>query len=1187
MRLTRLELIGFKSFAKRTELSFGNGITAVIGPNGSGKSNIADAVRWVLGEQSAKTLRGSKMEDVIFNGTQQRKSLGYCEVNLVFDNSDGKLNIAFTEVEISRRLYRNGESEYRINGNSCRLKDIQELFRDTGIGKDGYSIISQGKVDEILSNKSNDRRVALEEAAGIMHYRVRKEEAERKLENTEKNLIRLEDIISELSARLGPLEEQSAVARQYLKLHDELKDLEVNQFLYQYDKSNDKLRNNEEFLKNLSDQENELITSSDALLNRISELERQNIDMEAEMNSHQNNLMNVMSALETAKGERKVLLERKERILSDIVRINSERNASAARREKILEDLQNIEIDTEKSVVIRNLDEEIGKAEEQILSRDEELKSAETELEQLKNDIMEAMNRIADTKSDLSRLDAMTNAIDARKIQLLEEKDQCILAGEILNKELNKAGVELDEINQNCCRLGHDLDESKQSLSGIESEYQTLLEQMHTVEQEINQNESRERVLREMISSHEGYINSVRLLLHDAESQPELKNRIIGVVAELIHVPKEYEVAVNMSLGASLQNIVTETSDDAQAAVDYLRLKDYGRATFLPLSLIRSKPVTTEEKKLIESDGCIGLASDLVGCEPDISPVVQYLLGRTLIVENLTSGIAMKKKTSGAFQIATLEGDIISTGGSISGGSIKKQDTSLLGREREVKELALFLKEKKKIYDSISTEVDQTKTKILQMNIQVESFQNELKEQEILQAKGSETFDIIKRDIENNNGRIAKIDNELSALMENVSEISGKKNDSLLMQEKLTNDNITTQEDITSAQKRLLEMRQRRDAALNAIAEQKVRLVSLQKEQASADSERNRFNQEASELFNKITEFDTELRELNEQIKLVDYQINQTDHNSKEQEAEANSQKELQKQMEEKRIALLTELAAGRTKRDDIQNDIREVSEKKHRTELASSRIEMELSAMQERIWDEYELTYDNALLLRHEFAVGASGQRIHEIKALIHDMGEVNVASIEDYKSVSERYEDLTTQRNDLRNAKNDLEKIIMDLTSTMKDVFIKQFTEIQKNFNEVFHELFGGGYAELRLSDKEDILGCDIDIIAQPPGKKLQLLSLLSGGERALTAIALLFAMLKIKPPAFCVLDEIESSLDEANVSRFAQYLKDYSDDTQFIIITHRKGSMEVCDSLYGVSMEERGVSKIVSARFEEVTA
>lgn len=1187
MRLTKLELSGFKSFARKTELDFGRGITAVIGPNGSGKSNISDAIRWVLGEQSARALRGSKMEDVIFSGTEQRKSQGYCEVTLTFDNADGKLRLPFEEIAVTRRLYRSGESEYCLNKNLCRLRDVQELFRDTGIGKDGYSIISQGRVDEILSNKSNERRAALEEAAGVMRYRVRKEEAARKLDHTEKNLERIEDILDELAARLGPLEEQSAEARAYLKLRDELKDLEVNQFLYQYDKSHERLAAMQASIEQAGEEAAASNLRAETIQTECHTLEQRASALDAALNEQQSRLLTMLSGVEAHTGECKVLLERKEHIEREIERLHTERETAETRERELCETLTGMERNDAGRAAAEQLERDIAAADADLAARDAELAKAEEMLEAMKTSIMDAMNRLADARGDLSRFETMAQAIGARRQAIEAEIETAGDAAGTLAEEYEAALAEHAERQAAADRTRAAMEEAQRNREARREAQQNAQQALHTLEQETGAAESRLRVLNEMARSHEGYYASVKSILRDAARDARLGSAIIGVVAELIRVPKEYETALTMAMGSSLQNIVTPTAEDAKSVIEYLRSHDYGRATLLPVALLRERPLNAQERRFLDADGCIGVASELVRYDPAVRTVVEYLLGRTVVVRDLQSGIALKKRSGGAFSIATLAGDLISTGGSMSGGSVKKREFSLLGREREIAELTESLKAKRVELKELTEREETLRKDILMAELQTDAFREELHADEIELAKSAEKLDIIRRDMESGDEKRARLIEERDTLDENLRDLEKEREAALAVQTELESGNAATQDDVKRAQQALQQQRAARETASQSLTAQKVRRMALQKEQDAAENEKRRLTAECGRLSEHIKASAAAETAQRAELDSVERRLAEMQRSVAGEQQQAGEEKKRQQDMEDERDTLSETLRERREQRERLLAAEREQSERKHKLELQREKAETELAAMQDRIWEAYELTYENALPFRHEIAVAATASRIASIRAELRGMGDVNLSAIEDFKAVTERHDALAAQRDDLRKAQTDLSLLIDELTATMEKTFSTQFAVIQKNFGEVFTELFGGGHAELRLADQDDVLGCDIDIIAQPPGKKLQLLSLLSGGERALTAIALLFAMLRLKPPAFCVLDEIESSLDEANVSRFAGYLKAYSDETQFIIITHRKGSMEVCDALYGVSMEEKGVSKVVSARFGEAVS
>ena len=1184
MRLTRLDISGFKSFAKKTELQFGSGITAVIGPNGSGKSNISDAVRWVLGEQSAKALRGTKMEDVIFNGTEKRKPQSMCEVTLTFDNSDHKLPLDFGEVAVTRRMFRSGESEYCLNGRSVRLKDGSELCRDTGIGKDGYSIISQGRVDEILSNKSNDRRTALEEAAGVMRYRVRKEEAERKLDNTERNMERIADTLKELGERLGPLEEQSATARQFLKLREELKDLEVNLFLYQSDRAKERIKTLSEqigsFEQDLAFHEERNRTLADESL----ALESQVREIDERASAQQNKVIEMLSGVESHVGESNLLIERRDHAKKEIARVSDERETAKQAADAIREALDRNTESEDGEREREALHAQIAAETEALERTDADIAAREAAVEAQKTAVMEAMNRLADAKSDLSRFDTMAAALKDRLAALDGEDRTAEEKVASLKEELEAAHraeqKQAETMNEHIAARKT----AQRERIEMESDYLAMQAALKVLEQNVGALSSREHVLREMIRSHEGYQNSVRMLLQAAQTDGQLKDCIIGPVAELLTVPKKVETAIGMSLGGSLQNIVTTTAEDAKTVIEYARAKDLGRVTLLPITLLNPNPLSEKERALLSEPGVVGLASELVSCDKRCQIVAEYLLGRTVIVEDLDSAIRLRKKSKNAFHIATLLGDFLATGGTMTGGSLKKGGFSLLGREREVEEIRKQLKKAEQAVQEKQDEIEEQKKQILLKDTQIDAFTAAAHGDELELVHLREQREIIERDLKDAEEAVQELQDERGDLNESLADIEKRRTSAATVEDDIKKQNLLSTEDIRKAQLAIAEDKQKREAMSAALTERRIRAMALEKEADARAAERQRLNRDLDLTVQKIGSYDAQIGTLSDAVTAADARLEEMERSITGEQAELKLAKEEQSKLEAERTRVNELLSQFRRDRDGILDTVRELDERKHRNEMQMNRLEMEVKNSADRIWEEYELTYENALPLRREIAVGATQQRVNALKTEIRGLGDINVSAIEDYKAVSERHESLSAQFADLEKAKADLYTLIGQLTQTMEQTFVREFQKIQTNFADTFVQLFGGGHAELRLSDKTDVLNCDIDIIAQPPGKKLQLLSLLSGGERALTAIALLFAMLKLKAPAFCVLDEIETSLDEANVTKFANYLKEYSDETQFIIITHRKGSMEVCDTLYGVAMEEKGISSIVSARFGE---
>ena len=1182
MRLTKLEMQGFKSFAKKTELQFGSGITAVIGPNGSGKSNISDAVRWVLGEQSARALRGAKMEDVIFNGTQKRRPLGMAEVTLSFDNADHSLPVDFAEVAVTRRVYRNGESEYAINGKTCRLKDVLELFRDTGIGRDGYSIISQGKVDEILSNKSADRRNALEEAAGVMRYRMRRAEAEKKLENTQKNMERIGDILHELESRVGPLREQREKAIQYQTARDELRRLEVNLFLHETEKNRVKIAEQQAALKDLQEKLSG-IESEDGVLQEAShELEDRIRALDEKLDEGQKRLLELLSGVEGLQGEEKLSRARQETLEKERERLLQEAETQAreaAERQLTLDSMGSLSGE-EREALRQQIEEMTGALAE----LNEACEQAEAALEEKKNRIMEELNRLSDKKSSLSRLSALEQSLLERAEAIQNDLEKNKTQQDELKEEKAQAEEEQRRLFSLRENSRQELQRARENQSKLLLEQETQTEELRRKEQESGAMSSRLHVLEEMARKREGYQNSVRLIMDLAERDVELRRRIVGVVAELIHVPEKYEVAVGTALGGAQQNLVSRTGRDAKYIIETLRKREYGRCTILPLDLLAENGVREKDRHFLQEKGVIGLACELIRWEDGMEKAVEYLLGRTVVVEDLSIGVSLKERSGGVFQIVTLKGDLITPGGAMTGGSTQRKNFGILGREREIAALKKQYAELEKDRQTAIDRMTEQKQQVALAAVQVDGLVLDLHDRDIDLEKQNDRLNIIQRDIESAQADQEALEEELSSNGENVRSVRERM--TLLNDEQadMEEHGYVSRQEVVEESKALYAMRKQRDEQAEALTEIRLRYTAVMKEASAREAERERLTKEMERCEQKRIAL-LEDAQRTAQTSALEAQALET-LLARIEDAKASlsdAQKEQQK-VEDQRTVQKEELWVRRTRRDELLGSTRELLDSRTRTEMALGKLQTALEQQQDRIWQNYGLTYENALLLKEDIPITSSGQRAAKLREQIRGLGTVNLDAIEEYAQVSERFESLNKQYEDLTNAARDLYTLIEKLTKTMEKVFAGEFDRVQAEFKNVFVALFGGGQAELRLSDPKDVLNCDIDIIAQPPGKKLQLLSLMSGGERALTAIALLFAMLRVKSPAFCFLDEIETSLDEANVSRFAEFVRDYGKQTQFILITHRKGSMEVCNTLYGVAMEEKGVSSIVSAKFEE---
>ena len=1182
MYLKRLEMQGFKSFADKTVLEFMPGITSVIGPNGSGKSNISDAIRWVLGEQSMKSLRGSKSEDIIFAGTQNRKSLGFAEASLIFDNTDGKLPVEYTEVTVTRKIYRSGESGYYINKTPCRLKDVLELFMDTGIGKDGYSIIGQGKIDEILSNKSEDRRHIFEEAAGIVKYRVRKAESEKKLEHTKLNLLRINDILSEIESNIEPLKLQSEKAKKFLNLREELKSIEVGLFLYNIDTYKEKLQKvieDEEILKSQNDEAN-------SKMQEISEL-KENLKQEIDRLTNEiENMQNL--GFESGKEKERISSEiniAKERITNNkenFARYDEEIKEIEARNQELSDEKQ-AKLDKKTNLFTNKekFQKELQEKEEELEKLVNKLSAKELEIEEKKKKVEENIDSKYEKQVNISTIEANLENIEKRKKQISSEIDFNISeldSTRLTKQEIAKTFYEIEANRNEAVKSLERISAQKEETEKKEKEYE---EKINSLYSEYRIKESRLKFLKETEREKEGYIRSVKNLLLDCEKDIGLKKGTHGVLASIIKTPKEYETAIEMTLGAATQNIVTETEQDAKKLVEHLRKNNLGRASFLPIASVKGKKLEKYNSKGIT--GIIGIASDLVQFNKKYEQIVLSLLGRTVVVENMDTAIALAKQNNYSFRIVTQKGDLINPSGAITGGSVAQKTVNILGRGREIEELE---KELKKIKSKIE-KTEQEKEEYLQSSEdvmeEIMSLEKSLQEIDIVYASDKQKVIAVDENIERLTKRLEKLKEELKELEEQ------KEN------------NINQKEQEEKDIKTIIE----ENVELTAIIEQ---FANLNKDnQAYIDN----LNMDVTNLKISVSSFDESETSINEMVERIEQDvqnnINSIESKQKQKQIIENDNKEL----EEKITTLLEKIdqineqvsKSGdkvidlKEERTNKNNDlskaekdyeaqfevIEALKEQIVKIDVKKTKLEQDIETVVNKLWEEYELTPNNVTEYEKPQNVQTTTKQVNSLRNQIKDLGSINIDSIEEYNTTKQRYDFMCEQRLDLEDGIAKLKKVIQDMTSIMKTQFATQFEIINKNFGEVFKELFGGGKAELILTDAENILECGIDIHVQPPGKKLQNMSLLSGGEKAFTAIALLFAILKINPSPFCVLDEIEAALDDVNVYRYADYLKKFINNTQFLVITHRKGTMEAEDTVYGITMEENGISKLLSMKLK----
>ena len=1183
MFLKRLEVFGFKSFAERLDISFSNGITAIVGPNGSGKSNVSDAVRWVLGEQSAKMLRGANMADVIFKGTESRKPLSYCEVSLVFDNTDKGLDIEYSEVVITRRLYRSGESEYYINRGGCRLKDIVTLFQDTGIGKEGYSIVGQGKIENILSGKQDVRRAVFEEAAGIVKYKSRKEESERKLQHTVDNLMRLGDIIDTLEERIEPLSQQAETAKEYIQLREQLRSIEVNFYLIQNELAAQRKAQYALQLEGIDEEKLEKAQHVENITSENEELEAQLGEKERELQEIRARLLELTKSDEGIAGQMRVLEERIQNILGGIERVNNELDSNE-KRKKSMEDAINGDtgVEEEKRATIKAKQEEIASLEKEIEQRDAMLSLESEELESLKAEMLNSINKLSDVKSNISRLEAMKNGIVQRKEKLALLQENIRLQRTGIEEALKDQMSDTEEYDREKAKLLKEKEEVKTQWQKLYIEKDSAGENLIKARQELNGAQSRLRVLEELKRDFEGFNFSVKRLLSRSETDMEIKSHISGVIAQIISVPERFEVAIEAALGNAMQNIVTPTEEDAKALIEFLRRTDSGRATFLPISAVKAREMEKNELDAIKGEGCLGIASELISYDAKYDGVIRSLLGRTVITDDLDAGIRIQRKTGHSLKVVTLKGDVMNTGGSMSGGSARQKTNSILGREREIDELNKLIKEKNSEITRINDTVERFDTLCSEHEAGVKAADEKLHELDVKFAHDFEKLNSLKNDLQ------ASIDSENELKLEDeqlddtLGEIESELSGINSLQDNFEVNRDEAQTGINARQFEYNKKQLEREKLFRTLTDARIECAGLEKELDAIVNNAQRMGELIENLEQAKIKLLAEGIELEKQLEEAKKEKEDSISLAGNMQSELVSARKNEETGEAEREALNGRIKENEEKRRRFEQEIYDAGERRHKVELAVTKVENDLSYLENRIWEEYELTQATAEEFRDpEFKQTGAQTEINRLKKAINALGSVNVNAIEEYIETKERYDSLTGQRDDLQKAEADLRQIIEELTKKMDKQFKEQFELINKHFTKTFSELFGGGKAELKLQEGENSLDADIEIVAQPPGKSLQLLSLLSGGERALTAIAILFAMLKLKPTPFCILDEIEAALDEANVGNFATYLRKFSQDTQFIVITHRKPTMEEADSLYGVAMEEKGVSKIVSVK------
>lgn len=1176
MHLKSIEINGFKSFANRIRFEFPGGITGIVGPNGSGKSNVADAIRWVFGEQRVKQLRSSKMEDVIFAGTALRKPMGYAYVALTLDNSDRRLNLDYDEITVSRRVYRTGESEYMINGSACRLRDVQELFYDTGIGKEGYSIIGQGQIDKILQGKPEERRELFDEAAGIVKYKKRKTIALKKLENERLNLTRINDILSELEKQVGPLKKQSESALKFVEYRKELREYDVNLFLIESSQIKDKIKQYAEKERITSDDLDEERARLEQLKIRYEELNSELTELESGIEETKNKIARGNIIKETLIGQINVLNEQ----------INAANDAKSHYKERIDALMGNIKrsqeqrqkLEEDKRSNQKALSEAIANAADtdntilDVQNRYEELRTGE---EQLKEKLIELIDQKGDINANIERMHAVAEQISEQKQKLIQDLERFSEDKSRQEKALERISKDMTDIQGGIERKQKEIVDKEKELSEYNDSLFAHRRQSAICAQEIAGLNAKLESVKNMTERYEGYGQSIQEVMKLKSSY----KGIYGVVADIIRTEKKYETAVETALGAGIRNIVTDTEATAKAAIEYLKKNKLGRATFLPVKAVMQRTEFKNESVLSE-EGVIGMASSLVDTDEQYRGVVNYLLGRIVVCDNVDNALRIARKYKYSLMIVTLEGEQLNRGGSLSGGAYKNK-SNLLGRRREIDELADKISRSENVRDGLDKEIKILEEKISLSQADIARVKEELHEENI-------KYNITKVSLEQAKSRHDEIVQELSGAdaarqdMDSQSEEMIKRNTDLAAAlEANASETDHTKLDISKIQEQMSSLKSNE--------------ASLLEKRNALNEERSRLTGQNSVIVNSVIKLENELQILESEIKKIESQakdaldgdiersdqIEEINNALKRAEGEGKILEGSLSELEKKKCELASSNKDYIEKRENAQSRIAELDKEVFRLSQLKEKQEEHFEARNTIMWEEYELTYNSALEYRNEELNDARSMREHinDLKSSIRSLGVINVSAIEEYKEIKERYEFMSGQQQDLKRAEEDLIRIIKDLDKAMRKQFNSEFGRIQEEFSKVFSEMFGGGIGTISLEEDADVLEAGITITAQPPGKKLQNMMQLSGGEKALTAIAVLFAIQNLKPSPFCILDEIEAALDDSNIDRFAAYLHKLENDVQFIVITHRKGTMEAAARLYGITMQERGVSSLIS--------
>ncbi len=1188
MNFEKLDIYGFKSFADKIEIKFESGITAIVGPNGCGKSNVADSIRFVMGEQSAKSMRGASMQDVIFNGTQNRKPQSYCEVSLYFNNKNKIFNLDYDEVVLTRKLYKSGESEYQINKNTCRRRDIIDAFRDIGLGKESYSVIGQGKIDSILSAKPEDRRNIFEEAAGISKFKEEKASSVSKLDRVNDNLIRINDIILELEKQLGPLKHQAENAKIFLELSNKLKELEINIYVYESDNSNAEKQKIYDVIHAIDEEIALRERDFNEAVNKYEISQQQIESLDDTLSALRDELLNLTVELEKQNGEIKLYNEKismakeqNERILDEIGHCEYVVKQGKEQEEKLTGE-------KEASVeALKNYEIEQTKLEVNYKSTLEKLSLGEADAENVDSELYLTLEASGDIKSRLLKYETELESLKARQAEISKEKDALENDNRDYSYKIETAEEEIEKLEEKIEKKNEERQTVLSEIDKYDEKYNELAELIDEAKVKYHTSLSRYNVLSDMKEYNEGFAISVRRLLEQAHEGSSVGGKVIGVVASLMRVPQKYEVAIEMALGASVQNIVTKNEDDAKSLIEYLKTNKFGRVTFLPITSVKERYISAQAESKLNMRGVCGVASELIDYDSKYDKVFKSLLGSTIIIDNMDNAVEFSRATGYSTKIVTLEGDVISPQGTLTGGSRKENNANILSRDREIEELQNSLEGLKNKMEDYAKEQDEVRNKIAALNEKSRTIVDDIHALEVQKVKQEEIIDSLENQQDDNIAALSEQDIVFTAVLDKIDFVEREIERISKEQEDVNSKKTQATASKKQATDNFGKLRTERDELFEKLGEIRITIEAERNNLKNINSELERATISVAQNEFKSKELLLSVQKNNQQIE--ELQQNIDDIMATSAFSASTKKIELVKQkissISETKKKCQQEMNEADANKMMFAAEIQRANEKKAKEENKLVKIDTDLENLQNRVWEEYQLTYaDSKQFVVENFDIKQGVADAQEIKRKIQRLGTVNLAAIEDIKTISERYDELVKQRDDMTKAKDDLNTIIKDLTEKMEVQFNECFEKIRTNFQTIFRELFGGGKADITFTDPKNVLECGIDIIAEPPGKKLQSITLLSGGEKALTAVAILFSILKLRSMPFCVLDEIEAALDDANVERYAKYLHKFSGDTQFIVITHRKPTMELADSLYGVTMEEKGVSKVVSVKLSE---